>query len=116
MKKIIYYSTLIALWAMILVILGIILVFLNLCPMNYGFGYALGSACGHPQLWIVSIGIVLLLRTKVYQLILKANKSFNKSVGIILIVIGSIWLAMNVGARLFYENAKQNAIESYKSK
>lgn len=107
MKKGIYYASLALLWIVVITLLAILCLLVGLMPIKFGFGYSLGGACGHPQLWIVSLGVVLLLRPFVFRLVMGEKKNFKRTLPIILVVVGLIWLAMNVGARMYYEKAKQ---------
>ena len=64
MKKSVYYMLLVVLWIAIVLVLALLLLATGLfaIPGCYGFAAQLGGACGHPQLWVIAIGIVLLLR------------------------------------------------------
>lgn len=113
MKKSVYYILLSALWVAAVVVLAILLLFFGVFPMNFGLGYSLGGACGHPQLWMIATSFVLLLRPIVWKLVTKESKQFKKSTAIIILVIGIVWLSMNVGARILNNYANEKLIEQY---
>ncbi len=115
MKKTIYIGLLILAWILAVLILALLLVMTGIVSSNFGFGASLGTACGHPQLWVISIGIVLLLRPVIYKLVVKEERRFKKTVAIILIVVGAIWLAINVGARLYLESVEKEFFEQHKT-
>ena len=99
MKKVIYAVCLAALWVIVILLLGILLVLFGLTPTDPSFMYSLGAACGHPQLWVIAAGFVLLLRPVAWKLITKESKPFRKSAAITILILGIVWLSMNVGAR-----------------
>lgn len=111
MKKVIYYASLALSWIVIVVLLAILCLLIGLIPVEFGFGYSLGGACGHPQLWVISLGIVMLFRPLAFSLVMAEKRTFKRTLPIILIIVGTVWLAMNVGAKMYYEKAKQE-IES----
>lgn len=100
MKKVMYFTSLCIAWVVVVFILAFVLVVCGLFPFRAGWGYSLGAGCGHPQLWLISLGIVFLLRPVLYKAIFKVHKSFSKSTGIVIIIFGAIWLAMNLGSKL----------------
>lgn len=85
-------------------------------PTNFGFEYALGNACGYPQLWIMAVGIVLLLRPIAWKLITKESKPFKKSAAITILIVGIIWLSINIGTGILNEHASEKLIEQYDPK
>lgn len=107
MKKMIYFGSLVISWVVMLLLLAFLCLILGVIPMEFGLGYSWGRACGHLQLWVISLGIVLLLRPFVYKFIMTEQKVFKRTLPIILVIVGLVWLAMNVGARMCYEKAKQ---------
>lgn len=113
MKKGFYYASLIVLWGVVVLLLAILLILFGLIPTNFGFGYLLGSACGLPQLWIMAVGFVLLLRPIIWRLFTKESKTFKKSTAIIILIVGIIWLSVNVGARILKDKATESLIEQY---
>ena len=116
MKKSFYYTSLIVLWGVVVFLLAILLILFGLIPTNFGFGYSLGSACGFPQLWIMAVGIVLLLRPIAWKLITKESKPFKKSAAITILIVGIIWLSINIGAGILNEHASEKLIEQYDPK
>lgn len=114
MKKTIYYVLLVLAWILAVLILALLLVITGIISSNFGFGASLGTACGHPQLWVISIGIVLLLRPVIYKLVVKEERLFKKTVANILIVVGVIWLIINVGTRLYLESIEKDFFEQHK--
>ncbi|MBQ8889987.1 MAG: hypothetical protein IJY59_10985 [Bacteroidaceae bacterium] len=109
MKKAIYYMGLCVLWIIALFTLAFVLVMCGFIPLSFGWGAALGNSCGHPQLWLIAIGLVLLLRPVLYKAIFNEHKYFKKTVAIVIITLGMLWLALNLGARL-YNQAVQKAV------
>lgn len=91
MKNVIYYLALTFLWAIILVLLGIILVAIGGIEAPY---YALVIAILQPRLWFISAGATLLLRPVVYKMVFGLQKSFNKTRALVLIVIGVIMVIL----------------------
>lgn len=113
MKKGFYYTSLIILWVAVVFLLAILLILFGLVPTNFGFGYSLGTACGYPQLWIMAVGIMLLLRPIVWRIFIKESKTFKNSAAIIILIVGIIWLSMNIGARILKNQATESLIEQY---
>lgn len=113
MKKGFYYTSLIVLWVVVVFLLAILFILFGLVPTNFGFGYSLGTACGHPQLWIMAIGIVLLLRPIVWRIFIKESKTFKNSAAITILIVGIIWLSMNIGARILNDKVTESLIEQY---
>lgn len=109
MKNILYYISLIITWLVIIIVLAFILTICGIVPTLYGWGYALGSACGYPQLWVIALGCTLLIRPALYKVIFKEHKEFKKTVPVIIIIIGSLWLAINLGA-MIYNRAVEKAV------
>lgn len=109
MKNILYYISLIITWLVIIIVLAFILTICGIVPTLYGWGYALGSACGYPQLWIISLGCTLLIRSVLHKVIFKEQKSYKKTIPILIIIIGCLWLAMNLGA-MIYNRAVEKAV------
>lgn len=100
MKKVAYFMSLCIVWIIALFIMAFILVVCGLIPLSVGWGYALGSACGHPQLWLISVGVALLFRPVLYKAIFKNQKDFKKTLAVIIVTFGIIWLAMNLGGKI----------------
>lgn len=114
MRKLIYYFLLIVLWIAIVLILALLLVTTGLFSMPaYGFSAQLGGACAHPQLWVVAIGIVLLLRPFVYKMITKESKRFEKTISVTILAIGIVWLTMVTISRIVNRNVSEQLIEQY---
>ena len=111
MKKGFYYTSLIVLWVVVVFLLAFLLILLGPIPTN--FVYSLGIACGFPQLWIIAVGIVLLLRPIVWRIFTKENRTFKNSVAITILIVGIIWLSMSVGARILHDQATESIIEQY---
>ena len=113
MKKSVYYIVLAALWGATVLVLAVLLLLFGLFPMSYNFGYSLGGACGHPHLWVMAIGITLLLRPIVWRLIAKESKKFKTTTAIIVLVVGIVWLSMNLAAKLLNDYATAKLTEQY---
>ena len=115
MKKTVYYILLCILWIATVFVLAILLLLLGLFPIYNSLWdpYTLGTVCGYPQLWLMAIGIVLLLRPIVWKLVAKESKKFKVSTAIIVLVVGIAWLSMNVGARMLNNYAAEKLIEQY---
>lgn len=111
MKKILYYTILCALWCLVLLLLALVMSFCKLVPLSYGLGYALGVGCAHPQLWLMSLGITLLFRSKVYNVIQKDYKVFGKKTGILIIVVGGVWLSVSLGMKMYSSKLTKKLIE-----
>ena len=112
MKKVIYYISLFIAWLAIVIALAFILVICGvIIPTSSGLGYALGSACAHPQLWIISAGITMLIRPILHKAIFQTNKNFKKTVSLTLIAIGFIWLTMNLGAKIYHQAVEKAVLE-----
>ena len=97
MRKFTYYLCCILIWFATLLTIALLLVFCGIMPFVISWGYSTGGAMGHPQLWLISWGITLLFRHKVYKTILRDNHDFSDSVGIVLIICGAGWLLLNIG-------------------
>lgn len=113
MKKVFFIVSLCILWVIILFALAFVLVICGLIPLSLGWGAALGTGCGHLQLWLIAIGIVLLLRSVLCKAIFKEHKHFKKTIAIVFITIGFIWLAMNLGSRLYTQCIQKTILEHY---
>ena len=113
MKKVVYYVGLCTLWIIALFALAFVSVICGFIPLSLGVGAALGTGCGHPQLWLIAIGIVLLLRPVLYKAIFKEHKHFKRTVAIVLITFGLVWFAMNFGARLYNQAAQKAVMERF---
>lgn len=111
MKKILYYTVLCVLWCLVLLLMALLMSFCKLVPLSYGLGYALGAGCAHPQLWMISLGITLLFRSKVYNVIQKDCKVFGKKTGVVIIVIGVVWLSVNLGIKMYNHKLSTKLIE-----
>jgi len=97
MRKFTYYLCCILIWFATLLTIALLLVFCGIMPFVISWGYSTGGAMGHPQLWLISWGITLLFRHKVYKTILRENHDFSDSTGIALIICGAVWLLLNIG-------------------
>lgn len=111
MKKALYYILLFIAWITIIIALASTLVISGLIPTSLGWGYAIGSACGYPQLWLIAAGITLLIRPILYKTIFKNCKTYKKTVAIILIAVGIIWITMNIGAKLYHQSVEKAVME-----
>lgn len=97
MKQTIYYSVCVCAFIAIWFALAFILLFLGAIGYSYGgFGYRFGSACAYPQVWLMSLGVVLLLRKQLYRFVMKEQKDFGKGAGVWCIIIGAVWLFFNL--------------------
>lgn len=120
MRKTLYYATLFAtlfvLWIVIVLVLALLILTTGLLPMpsDCGFSDQLGSACARPQLWVMAIGIVLLFRPFVWKLITRDRKQFKKSTAIIVLVVGIVWLSINIGTSMMKDYATEKTNEQYK--
>lgn len=113
MKKVAYILTSILLWLIFVFIFAVILILIGVYTFEYNWGYSLGGGMARPQIWLISIGFVLLLRPYIYKLIYKSNKCFKKSIAIGCIILGFIWFAMNTGAKMFSDWTSKQVIEKY---
>lgn len=104
MRKIIYYGSLIVLWLLVVMLLAVFLLMIGVFPYVTDFAYSFGGACAHPQLWVISIGIILFVRPVLYKLVMKEQRRYGKTMAILLVVAGTIWLAMNVMGRMLHED------------
>lgn len=111
MKKVIYLASLFIAWLVSIIALALILVICGVIPTSLGWGYALGGACGLPQLWLISAGITMLIRPILHKAIFNENRVFKKVISTILIVIGIVWLAMNLGARMYHQVVEKAVLE-----
>lgn len=97
MKQTIYYSACVGAFIAIWFALAFLLLFLGAIGYSYGgFGYRFGSALAYPQVWLMSVGIVLLLRKQLYGFVMKEQKDFGKGTGASCIIIGAVWLLFNL--------------------
>lgn len=105
-NKTFYYFSLALAWIVIEIILMLFMVLLGFTgvPEGFGVGYKMGAALAHPQLWLIALGLVLLLRSSLYKAIMRASKTFNKHVAIVCLVVGLIWLLLNIGTRFIANN------------
>lgn len=115
MKKICYYITLTIIWVIVILFLALILVVLNISgtPPIYGFNAKLGGACAHPQLWLISLGVVLLLRKIIYRVLFRQTKEYSTATGIACIVFGTLWLGFSITMKIISENTQREVIELY---
>ena len=60
MKKVAYILTSILLWLILVFIFAIILILIGVYPFEHNWGYSLGGGIARPQIWLISIGLVLL--------------------------------------------------------
>ena len=106
MNKTLYYFSLVLAWIVIEFFLMLFWVLLGISGVHegLGFGYKMGAALAHPQLWIIALGFVLLLRPSLYKAIMKTSKVFNKNVAVLCLVLGFIWLLLNIAGRLISNN------------
>lgn len=106
MNKTLYYFSLVLAWIVIEFFLMLFLVLLGLSgvPEGFGFGYKMGAALARPQLWLIALGFVLLLRPSLYKAIIKTSKAFNKNVAVVCLVLGFIWLLSNIVGRFISNN------------
>lgn len=111
MKKTIYYVLLFVIWIATITVLASTLVISGFIPTSYGLGYAIGSACGYPQLWLIAAGIVMLVRPMLNKAIFKTCKIYKKTVAIILIAVGIVWIVINIGARLYHQSVEKVVME-----
>lgn len=111
MKKVLYLASLFIVWLASIFALALILVICGIIPTSLGWGYALGGACGLPQLWLIATGIAMFIRPILYKVIFNENKIFKKVISTILIVIGFLWLAMNLGARMYHQAVEKAVME-----
>lgn len=104
MKKICYYVICIFAFIAIWFVLGVLL-YTEVFGFRFvGFTYGFGQAMGHPELLLIGIGAVLLLRRYLYELVTNRRKDFGKAIGIWLITIGSLWLFITIGTHIMVSN------------
>lgn len=111
-KKVTFCTALFIVWLVVLLILAFGLVACGLVSLRFGWGTALGTSCGHPQLWLIAIGVVMLLRSTIHKMIFQEKKEFKKLVAIVVIVLGCFWLIMNLGARMLFKATESRTLEN----
>lgn len=100
MKKILYLVALILLWFVLIFGIASLLIYTGIIPLQFNWGYTFGTAISIPSMWLLSAGIVMLLRQFIYKIIFGTCKQINKSTATLLIMLGAIWFAFTIGGKL----------------
>ena len=114
MKKILYYSVLIVIWAVMVLTYAFIIVLLGFDDKPaYGFYGRLGSAVVCPEMWLLLLGVTLLLRKKLWRLFFKKETKFDPNLVILCFVFGVLGLLWSAFVRYTSSIARQEVIEQY---
>ena len=115
MKKVLYVIALISSWFVLVFGIASLLILTEIIPMQISWGYTYGTAVAIPSMWLLSVGIVMLLRQFFYKVIFRANKPFSKSTATVLIVLGTIWFAFTIGGKLIYKSSTEKLLKTYEN-
>ena len=119
MKRVLYVVVLILSWFVLVFGIASLLIFTEIIPMQFNLGYIWGRTCGtavaNPSMWLLSVGIVMLLRQFFYKVIFGTSKPFNKTTATILIVIGTIWFAFTFGGKLILKSTTEKLFKTYEN-
>jgi anaerobic C4-dicarboxylate transporter len=114
MKKILFYSVLIVIWAVMVLTYALIIVLLGFDDKPaYGFYGRFGAACACPEMWLLLLGLTLLLRKKLSRLIFKKETKFDSNPAILCLILGVLWLLFTVFQRFTSSIIQQEVIEQY---
>ena len=94
MKKVVYYSLIAILWAVIHVLIGVILIIVGVVEASSP--NALLVAVLIPEVWILSIGLTMFSRRELSKRILHEEKKFSKVVPIVLVALGGLMVGANI--------------------
>ena len=98
MKSICYYFACVFSWLLIVLLFATFRTFLQ---SDGDFWYSLGENIVNIPLWMVALGIVLYSRPYLYLMVFEKKKIFDKSTAVICICLGTVFLILSIGIRLF---------------
>ena len=114
MKKIIFYSTILVIAIVLWLAIGFILAIV-IESKGADLAYAIGKWCGQPYIILLSIGIALILRKRIYVLTFKTERNFNNNVALCLIVVSILWGAWMLVVNLMNQYSTQELVKTYQN-
>lgn len=112
MKKGFYYLILILLWMLCVLLMGLLFILFSMAPV-VSWSYSIGIACAQPFVWLISLGIVLLLRPFVYKFMFKEKKAFSRTIAVVLLVFGVLFMIFKIGNAIYSRYVMDQLIENY---
>lgn len=112
MKKGFYYLILILLWMLCVLLMGLLFILFSMAPV-VSWSYSIGIACAQPFVWLISLGIVLLLRPFVYKFMFKEKKAFSRTIAVVLLVFGALFMIFKIGNAIYSRYVMDQLIENY---
>lgn len=112
MKKGFYYLILILLWMLCVLLMGLLFILFSVAPV-VSWSYSIGIACAQPFVWLISLGIVLLLRPFVYKFMFKEKKAFSRTIAVVLLVFGTLFMIFKIGNAIYSRYMMDQLIENY---
>lgn len=112
MKKGFYYLILILLWMLCVLLMGLLFILFSVAPV-VSWSYSIGIACAQPFVWLISLGIVLLLRPFVYKFMFKEKKVFSRTIAVVLLVFGTLFMIFKIGNAIYSRYVMDQLIENY---
>lgn len=112
MKKGFYYLILILLWMLCVLLMGLLFILFSVAPV-VSWSYSIGIACAQPFVWLISLGIVLLLRPFVYKFMFKEKKAFSRTIAVVLLVFGALFMIFKIGNAIYSRYVMDQLIENY---
>lgn len=117
MKRVLFYSVLILIWAIMVLTYAFIIVLLGFDNKPaYGFYGRLGSAAICPNMWLLLLGVTLLLRKKLSRLFFKKETKFDSNLVILCFVfgvLGLLWSGFVRYANYITQKEVKEVIEQY---
>lgn len=113
MKKVLYVSTLILSWIVLVHSIAVLLILTDIIPIQLNWSYTLGTAVAIPSIWLMSVGIVMLLRQFIYKVVFGTQKSFDKSIATVFVVFGTFWFAFTIGGKLISNSSTEKILNTH---
>lgn len=113
MKKVLYVSTLILSWIVLVHSIAVLLILTDIIPIQLNWSYTLGTAVAIPSIWLMSVGIVMLLRQFIYKVVFGTQKSFDKSIATVFVVFGAFWFAFTIGGKLISNSSTEKILNTH---
>lgn len=112
MKKGFYYLILILLWMLCVLLMGLLFILFSMAPV-VSWSYSIGIACAQLFVWLISLGVVLLLRPFVYKFMFKEKKAFSRTIAVVLLVFGALFMIFKIGNAIYSRYVMDQLIENY---
>lgn len=93
-------------------LMGLLFILFSVAPV-VSWSYSIGIACAQPFVWLISLGIVLLLRPFVYKFMFKEKKAFSRTIAVVLLVFGALFMIFKIGNAIYSRYVMDQLIENY---